>query len=235
MNYYDKPIPSVKDPAGDFEMDFIESPLVMIENSDRIDVAMQYPVIGCKFAETRCMARKELVDMLHEAAAKLPEGWKFRIWDPWRPFALQAELADFYWDDLVKEFHLEDLSHEEKVEFMSKFVATPIKDEDRAPAHTTGGAIDLTILDANGNELNMGTGFDAFTQNTRTDFYETDECIGYPDAEEIRRNRRLLHNIMVETGFYNLPSEWWHYGYGDKNWALLENKPVLYRGIWEVE
>ena len=88
---------------------------------------------------------------------------------------------------------------------ISKYVALPVRDTICPPAHTTGGAIDLTLIDRDGNELNMGTAFDAFTQATHTDFYEeTDEDI-------IKQNRRILYSAMTSVGFTNLPSEWWHY------------------------
>jgi len=38
---------------------------------------------------------------------------------------------------------------------------------------------------------------------------------------------------MIEVGFSNLPSEWWHYEYGDKNWAYIQGKPAVYDGIFE--
>ena len=105
-------------------------------------------------------------------------------------------------------------------------MSEPIADPDVPPAHTTGGAVDITILDPEGYELDMGSGFDEFSDRTYTAFYEKSA------DENIKTNRRLLYSIMTNAGFTNLPSEWWHYDYGDRFWAYYMKKPALYRGIF---
>ena len=91
----------------------------------------------------------------------------------------------------------------------------------------------MTIMGPNGKYLDFGTEFDAFTEKTRAAYYETIDIEGDSKAKEIRDNRRLLYNLMMEAGFGNLPSEWWHYEYGDKNWADIQGKSALYKGIFE--
>ena len=98
------------------ETAFIDSPLVPVEENDRIDIRMLYPVLGFQNAESRCLLRKEAWDMLQNAAEKLPEGYRFRIWDAWRPFALQKELFISYSADVIRDFHLEGLPEEEQQE-----------------------------------------------------------------------------------------------------------------------
>ena len=51
--------------------------------------------------------------------------------------------------------------------FISQFVSIPVFDEMRAPVHTTGGAVDLTLIDTNGKPLNMGTDFDDFFRKSK--------------------------------------------------------------------
>lgn len=232
--YTEKPIPILPDLENYTETAFIDSPLVPVEENDRIDIRMLYPVLGFQNAESRCLLRKEAWDMLQNAAEKLPEGYRFRIWDAWRPFALQKELFISYSADVIRDFHPEGLPEEEQHQFINKFVANPIPDRDLPPAHTTGGAVDLTLLDPSGNELEMGCGFDAFSDRTRAAYYETEAAQSLPDAETIRSNRRLLYNIMLNAGFTNLPSEWRHFEYGDKNWAHVTGQPALYNGIFEL-
>ena len=56
----------------------------------------------------------------------------------------------------------------------------------------------------------------------------------YDEAEmspEVRDNRRLLYETMINAGFTNLPSEWWHYDYGTKFWGYFTGKKALYKGI----
>ena len=228
-----KPIPVISDPENCDNRDFIDSPLVEIKPNEKIIVDMQYPVLGFENGEKRCLARKEVVEMLYKAADLLPDGYKFVIWDAWRPFALQKELFISYSEKIIKEFHLEDKIKEEQEIEIGKFIANPIPDRELPPAHTTGGAIDLTIMGPDGKELEFGTEFDAFTDKTRAAYYETVDVENDPEAITIRDNRRFLYNVMIEAGFGNLPSEWWHYEYGDKNWAYIQGKPAVYDGIFE--
>ena len=91
----------------------------------------------------------------------------------------------------------------------------------------------MTIMGPDGKCLDFGTAFDAFTEKTRAAYYETIDVEGDSKAKEIRNNRRFLYNLMMDAGFGNLPSEWWHYEYGDKNWADIQGKSALYKGIFK--
>lgn len=45
----------------------------------------------------------------------------------------------------------------------------------------------------------------------------------------------MLYNVMKAVGFTNLPSEWWHYDYGDDKWAQLNHTSPLYAGILDAK
>ena len=45
----------------------------------------------------------------------------------------------------------------------------------------------------------------------------------------------MLYNAMTNAGFTNLPSEIWHYDYGNRAWAFYNNKPSIYKGIFEYK
>ncbi len=102
----------------------------------------------------------------------------------------------------------------------------------RPANHLTGGAIDLTIANQHG-PLNMGTAFDDFIDKARTDYYEH---IQNPTQKEkqIKENRKLLKSIMEQAGFTNYPEEWWHYDYGNQNWALKTGNDAIYGGVLEL-
>ena len=153
-----------------------------------------------------------------EAASKLPKGYKFRLLDAWRPFALQHELYTNYSVDIIREFHLETCSEEQQKAVIRKFVSDPIEDIELPPVHTTGGAVDLTILDPDGNALEMGSRFDAFTEKTCTAYYETEK------NDLIRENRRMLYWAMTEAEFTNLPSEWWHFYWCLQDICILQSR-----------
>ncbi|MDE6712325.1 MAG: M15 family metallopeptidase [Lachnospiraceae bacterium] len=223
-------IPELSEPELYGDRDFGDFKFVEILSNDIITVDMQYPKMGMRYAEQHCFVREEVYQMLKDAANQLPAGYRFKIFDAWRPFVLQQELYEVYSDKIMNEFHLEGSSEEQKRAVIKKFVSEPVWDRDIPPVHTTGGAIDLTIIGKDGQELEMGTGFDAFTEKTYTSFFEKNE-----EDVVIRDNRRLLYHVMTEAGFTNLPSEWWHFDYGDRFWAFYNKKPALYRGVFTRE
>lgn len=227
MNY-NEPIPDLV-MANDRELQFsfIDEPFVKVESSKRIRIQMMYPILGMKNAVNECFMRKTVYEKLIEASEKLPEEYGFCIWDAWRPFLLQKELYDTYALMILKEFKKESLPEKEKHEFLLKYIGDPIKDPFDSPAHTTGGAVDLTLT-KDGEILKLGTEFDAFTPKTNTNHFEKQD-------DEIRDLRRLLYNVMKKAGFTNLPTEWWHYDYGDNNYAKMSGREVIYTGVFEIK
>ena len=83
--------------------------------------------------------------------------------------------------------------------------------------HCAGAAVDLTLTDTNGDELDMG----GPVNGHRTG----DEQTCPMDAPELhtqaRNNRGLLKSAMTASGFVNYPTEWWHWSYGDRYWAFI--------------
>ncbi len=69
--------------------------------------------------------------------------------------------------------------------------------------HCSGTAVDVTLVDANGRELRMPTGFDHFGPEAASAYIGSDL--------EIRRNLTLLQQAMIDAGFSKIRSEWWHF------------------------
>ena len=178
------------------------------------------------------MARKTVRDMLHAAEDLLPEGYHFRIYDAYRPVAIQQ----FFWDYYRARFRGEhpEWSDEELDNFTRTCVSRPSYNILRPAVHSTGGAVDLTIVGPDGNVLDMGTRFDEFTEAAWVDAFEPDSGTGLVN-DVVRDNRRMLYNVMTEAGFTGLPSEWWHYDYGDGIWAQLSNENAIYAGRLDAE
>lgn len=184
----------------------------------------------------RCYMRSRVADLILEAAQALPPGMCFRIYDAWRPFQVQEALFNNYRDSLSRLPDNQGMTKEQLHELTTQFVSYPSDDCDKPFAHSTGGAVDLTIVNEAGAEINMGTKFDDFTQKANTAYYEAIQ----PDKQEgdaaiIRDNRRLLYNTMTGAGFTNLPTEWWHYDYGDRFWSNYSKKPAFYKGVLSAE
>lgn len=186
--------------------------------------------IPLKGSSPYIMARDSIVAMLFKAQAFLPEGYTFCIFDAYRPIAVQQSLWDYFRQQKRRENP--DKTEEEIDKITAFCVSFPSYNILIPSLHNTGGAVDLNILDSDGNELDMGCDFDDFTERAWTNYYEI-----HPVSEKeitIRDNRRMLYNAMIGAGFTNLPSEWWHFDYGDDKWAAINNTYPIYTGILDA-
>jgi D-alanyl-D-alanine dipeptidase len=121
------------------------------------------------------------------------------------------------------------LTEEEVTKLLKNYVAFPSKRRESPSSHYTGGAVDLTLADEKGR-LNMGTAFDEFHEKARSDFFEKKENLSDEELV-IRDNRRMLKDLMEQSGFLSNPEEWWHFDYGNPRWAKATNRPPIYLGI----
>lgn len=127
-----------------------------------------------------CYLRLKTVKAIIEANATFMEmGYKIKFFDCYRPLDIQKKM----W----------------KIVSNPSYVADPKK----GSIHNRGGAVDITLVDFNGKELDMGTPFDFFGIEAGHDYLNL--------SPEILANRQLLKKIMKEKGFNSLDSEWWHY------------------------
>lgn len=117
-------------------------------------------------------------------------GLKLKIYDGYRPLSVQKKM----WEIIPDE----------------RYVANPQK----GSRHNRGCAVDLTLIDSTGKELDMGTPYDDFSEKSHIDFFQL------PDT--VINNRKLLQEVMIKFGFIPLKTEWWHFDY--KDW---EKYPVL--------
>lgn len=87
-----------------------------------------------------------------------------------------------------------------------KYVANP----SGGSIHNFGFAVDISVLDETGKELDMGTAFDDFNELSQPRLEERFLRDGVLTKKHIN-NRRLLRRVMTEAGFIQLPLEWWHF------------------------
>ncbi|MEZ5129109.1 MAG: M15 family metallopeptidase [Micropruina glycogenica] len=154
------------------------------------------------------LARRGLADRLAAAALALPDGLDLLIVEAYRSPARQLH----YWNHYCAQLHdhYPDLSPELLYDLASRWVAPP----DVAP-HSTGGAVDLTLCDAAGVELDLGTPLDATPEQSDGACY-TDAPLPQPAAA----NRAVLVHVLRAAGLVNYPTEWWHWSYGERYWAF---------------
>lgn len=219
----------ILEPISDIDIPIVENCETNYQNeklvslSDLFVVDSQYYKQGIKGSLSDCFVRETVAKKLKQAESFLPNSYRFKIFDGYRPLEVQDTLWNMYKEIILQNNpNISNIELEQKV---SIFVSKPSYDELQPSLHNTGGAIDLTLIDNNDNEINMGTKFDDFSPKSWSSYFEHNE------DEEIKNNRRILYNAMKLAGFTNLPSEWWHYDYGDKYWSYFTNKPILYKGI----
>ena len=202
----------------------IDEELVEVTEYSGILVDLQYPKLKMKNAINKCYVRKTVLDKLIIANNNLPDGLVLKIWDAYRPIELQKELYTKYKDQIIKNLKIEDLDENEKNEIIKNFVSEPSLDYRNPPLHITGGSVDVTLTDKKTKkDLDLGVSFDEFSNLTYSSSFEKEGM-----NEEIRNNRRILYNAMISAGFTNLPSEIWHYDYGNRNWAYYKNNDIMY-------
>lgn len=168
--------------------------------------------------------RRNFLEILKKAELTLPAGLKFKIWDGFRTTAVQQKLYDGLYKKLEQENR--DWSQEMLHQAVLGFVAAPTKTADFAAPHNTGAAVDLTLVDADEQELPMGTPFDYFEIESYTFHFEN--APQNTKGEQFHRNRMILYNSLVRLKCFNFPDEWWHFSYGDREWAKANQKPIIY-------
>jgi D-alanyl-D-alanine dipeptidase len=129
-----------------------------------------------------CFLRLKTVKALVEANKTfMKKGYKIKIFDCYRPLDIQKKM----W----------------KIVSNPEYVANPAK----GSIHNRGGAVDITLVDSNGKELEMGTPFDFFGKEASHNYADL--------SQEVKENRMLLKKIMTEANFNSFDSEWWHYNF----------------------
>ena len=151
-------------------------------------------------------------------------GYRLKIFDAYRPLAVQTYMVDYTLNQLVQSQglqadNLDDATTHTLMAEVLKIWAKPNTNPLTPPAHSTGAAVDLTIVDENGHPLDMGSEIDALGDVSLPNHFQNQEG---EDAKRFQRNRELLHAVMSEAGFQRLCHEWWHFSYGDQMWVLLE-------------
>ena len=125
--------------------------------------------------------------------AKRP-GWRILVLDALRPQRVQEAI----WRDVVGT----DMQH---------YFADPV----RGSIHSFGMALDVTLLDPDGQEADMGTGFDEMTLASHPALHDQHLASGALTPAHVEQ-RDWLSRAMQQGGFQGIPTEWWHFDHGDR-------------------
>ncbi|HTJ03996.1 MAG TPA: M15 family metallopeptidase [Caldimonas sp.] len=140
---------------------------------------------------------RDAADAVERSVARLAEtapGHRLVLLDALRPHRVQIEL----WD------HLDGTG-------LRRYVADPA----RGSIHSFGMAIDATIVDAAGRELDMGTAFDEMTELSHPELEQRHLASGALTAAQ-HGHRELLRGALRAAGFRGIANEWWHFELGDR-------------------
>lgn len=162
------------------------------------------------------IARKSVVDRLKQASLLLPEGLYLLVKETHRPKSFQSFI---YNRRLIKLFCLQEhknLSSAQVHKLTSEYIAPP-----NVAGHPTGGAVDVSLIDKNGAEIDLGCKYDEDPTAS------SGKCYSFFDdlPPNVLKNREILFGCMESVGFVNYPFEWWHWSYGDKYWAAMSEAP----------
>ena len=139
-----------------------------------------------------CYLRKSTAEALVKANEAFKQlGYRIKLFDCYRPLSVQKKM----WKILPG----------------THYVANPAK----GSKHNRGAAVDLTLVDAQGKELNMGTPFDFFGKEAHHTYTE--------HPKEVLENRKLLKDTLDKYNFKSIYSEWWHYEYRPEMQSKVEN------------
>ncbi len=159
------------------------------------------------------MVRQGLALRLGRANSKLNKilpGARLKVVYGYRHPAVQQKYFDRVINKLLK--IKKGMSPEKLISTAHNLVASP-----DVAGHITGGAIDLTI-EYNGREVDMGTKIADFSNPEKI---KTNSRL---ITKSQRYNRTLLHDLLTEQGLAPFYGEWWHFSYGDKEWAKFYGK-----------
>ncbi|MFN4081653.1 MAG: D-alanyl-D-alanine dipeptidase [Saprospiraceae bacterium] len=138
-----------------------------------------------------CLLREPVAKALAQAQQRLQAvGMGIKVFDCYRPRPYQQRLWDKKPDP--------------------NYVTPPAK----GSMHSRGAAVDLTLVNAEGKELDMGTPYDFFGPEAHADYLQL--------PQEVLRNRQILRQVMEASGFKGIRTEWWHFSYKGANFPLSD-------------
>ncbi|MET8452009.1 M15 family metallopeptidase [Streptomyces sp. NPDC005209] len=153
--------------------------------------------------------REGVLGRLFKAQELLPEAMRLLFVEGYRPPSLQRRYFDEYAAQLRSDHP--NWPAEQVRSAASRYVSPP----EIAP-HSAGAAVDLTLADDEGRELDLGTRMNATPEESAGACYTQADNI----SGEARSHRNLLSAALTAAGLVNYPTEWWHWSYGDRYWAL---------------
>ena len=225
-------------PYQHVSIDDCGEPLVPLSLTDFAVVTPHpYEALGAPYGDlSPYWLRQSVATALQQAQQHLQSThphWRIQIFDAYRPLAVQQFMVDYTAQTLAQQQGL-DLAQASLVEkralmaTVHQFWALPSADPKTPPPHSTGAAVDITLVDDIGQPVDMGSPIDEVSERSHPDHFqdETDA-----KRQQAHRHRCLLRQVMTTVGFQQHPNEWWHFSLGDQMWAWLIERSTQQRLI----
>ncbi|QQV75600.1 D-alanyl-D-alanine dipeptidase [Rickettsia tillamookensis] len=171
--------------------------------------------------------RLTVYNKLVEAQNMLPQGLRFCLYEVYRSLALQEMIFNKRYNEVKKEY---PYYNSDKIFLESIRLVSPVVNLDGShniPPHSTGGAIDIYLLDEQGNVVDMGIHPKDWIKDIEGLLSKTDSNI---ISQKAKYYRKIMSNVLIKSGFVNYPTEYWHWSYGDRYWAYHNNKEYAFYG-----
>lgn len=171
--------------------------------------------------------RKTVYEKIVAAQKNLPNNWKFCIYEAYRSLNLQQKLFEDRYALLQK---LNPSWEHEKIFTECTRLVSPVINLDgsrNVPPHSTGGAIDIYVVDTNGEVVEMGLKLADWMHDIDGSISVTNSSKISTDAQ---RNRDIMSKVLAEQGLINYQNEYWHWSYGDRYWAHYSKQNFAFYG-----
>ncbi len=191
----------------------IENPVSLVEINEADGI-----LFNTRYTEIK-LIRSYIYDLIKQARNYLPEGYRFVIYEAYRPMSYQIKLWDGVVASMREQYPNLDPASEEFIAKCDVYAANPYR---QGSGHQSGAAVDISLIGADGEECDMGGSVRGFDKTA--DF----DCPTI--SAKARHNRELLRSVLSRVGLVNYPSEWWHYSFGDRLWARLSGSKLAIFG-----
>jgi zinc D-Ala-D-Ala dipeptidase len=185
-----------------------------------------YVALGAPYGEySPFYLRQGVIERLAHAQKQLEQrsaNWRLKIFDAYRPIPVQQFMVQYTFEQEAQAQGVEPqtLSEAEREALMARvyqFWAPPSTDPATPPPHSTGGALDVTLVDESSQEIDMGSPIDEISDRSYPDYFTT-------VAPKVHHHRQILKQTMLDAGFRQHQNEWWHFSYGDQMWVWLNQQ-----------
>ncbi|NER78851.1 MAG: D-alanyl-D-alanine dipeptidase [Leptolyngbya sp. SIO1D8] len=186
-----------------------------------------YQLLGAPYGDrSPYWLRKSVTESLLQAQKTLQSkqpGWQLQIFDAYRPIPVQQFMVDYTARHLAQQQgqdfnQLSEPAQQSILAEVYQFWAAPSHNPNTPPPHSTGAAVDLTVVDEKGQPVDMGSPIDEVSPRSHPDYFQNSLDL---KSQKFHHHRCQLCRVLVAAGFKQHPNEWWHFSQGDQLWAWL--------------